>query len=60
MLATRKSGSFMQKEPGDGNSHKYEGNSSEMAKKEEFEFFVARDEQTGADKPAVKSISPEN
>lgn len=50
----------MQKEPGDGNSHKYEGNSSEMAKKEEFEFFVARDEQTGADKPAVKSISPEN
>jgi len=50
----------MQKEPEDGNSHKYEGNSPEMAKKEEFVFFVDRDEKTGADKPVMMNISPEN
>ncbi|MHB8091448.1 MAG: hypothetical protein ACYDH8_07635 [Syntrophales bacterium] len=50
----------MQKEPGDGNSHKYEGNSSEMAKKEEFEFFVVRSEHSDSGKSKVKDDPPKN
>ena len=50
----------MQQKPEDGNSHKYEGNSSEMLKNEEFEFFVVRDEQLGTGKLPGQKDSPEN